>query len=169
MVAKQSQKILLTLASNLSCYSLLRAVVGLYHRHRLGKDTPLHPHLNRFRRPLEDIAVLPHPSVQPRASRNKAVARQQLRQLANQDAAVARRQRVRKLHLRPLLLHQLLLPTEQHILLLQRTVQNPHRLSQNRLLEILLIVCNVLIFNIYRVSEMEKETKWKQQNQETPK
>lgn len=37
------------------------------------------------------------------------------------------------------------------------------------LLEILLIVCNVLIFNIYRVSEMEKETKWKQQNQETPK
>ena len=36
-------------------------------------------------------------------------------------------------------------------------------------LEILLIVCNVLIFNIYRVSEMEKETKWKQQNQETPK
>lgn len=39
----------------------------------------------------------------------------------------------------------------------------------NLLLEILLIVCNVLIFNIYRVSEMEKETKWKQQNQETPK
>lgn len=37
------------------------------------------------------------------------------------------------------------------------------------LLEILLIVCNVLIFNIYCVSEMEKETKWKQQNQETPK
>jgi len=37
------------------------------------------------------------------------------------------------------------------------------------LLEILLIVCNVLIFNIYRVSEMEKETKWKQQNQETTK
>jgi hypothetical protein len=37
------------------------------------------------------------------------------------------------------------------------------------LLEILLIVCNVLIFNLYRVSEMEKETKWKQQNQETPK
>lgn len=36
-------------------------------------------------------------------------------------------------------------------------------------LEILLIVCNVLIFNIYCVSEMEKETKWKQQNQETPK
>ena len=39
----------------------------------------------------------------------------------------------------------------------------------NLLLEILLIVCNVLIFNIYCVSEMEKETKWKQQNQETPK
>lgn len=40
---------------------------------------------------------------------------------------------------------------------------------QDIFLEILLIVCNVLIFNIYRVSEMEKETKWKQQNQETPK
>ena len=36
-------------------------------------------------------------------------------------------------------------------------------------LEILLIVCNVLIFNIYCASKMEKETKWKQQNQETPK
>ena len=46
------------------------------------------------------------------------------------------------------------------------TCANNHH---NLLLEILLIVCNVLIFNIYRVSEMEKETKWKQQNQETPK
>ena len=43
------------------------------------------------------------------------------------------------------------------------------RFSYDVLLEILLIVCNVLIFNIYCVSEIEKETKWKQQNQETPK
>lgn len=40
---------------------------------------------------------------------------------------------------------------------------------QDIFLEILLIVRNMLIFNMYCVSEMVKETNWEQQNQETPK
>lgn len=131
-----AEKILLSLPRHLRSHSLLRAVVRLDHRHRRSEQSLLHPFLNRLRRPLEDIAVLPHPAKQSCASRRIAVAREQLSQLAHQDAAVARSHRIGKLHLRTLRL-------QQFVLLLQRTVQNPHRLGQNRLVVVLIIKRNV--------------------------
>lgn len=83
-----AEKVLLSLPCHLRSHSLLRAVVRLDHRHRRSEQSLLHPFLNRLRRPLEDIAVLPHPAKQSCASRRIAVAREQLSQLAHQDAAV---------------------------------------------------------------------------------
>ena len=131
-----AEKILLSLPRHLRSHSLLRAVVRLDHRHRRSEQSLLHPFLNRLRRPLEDIAVLPHPAKQSCATCRIAVAREQLRQLAHQDAAVTRSHRIGKLHLRTLRLYQLLL-------LLQRSIENPHRLGQNRLLVVLIIKRNV--------------------------